>query len=185
MIKQRAVGTAPAVQAVAEALPFSDQVFSVAMAVLSSHHWESRAAAFEEIGRVAARKAVFVTWDPDHEDFWLTQDYFPEIVAIDREIFPPISEFRAAFGAIDVSSLLDPHDCIDGFLGAYWRRPHAYLSSTVRAGMSTFSKISNIDSGLKRLRMDLVSGEWSRRYKHLASKDFVDLGYRIVAAKIH
>ena len=39
MIRQRPVGAAPAVQGVAEALPFPDQSFDAAMAVLTVHHW--------------------------------------------------------------------------------------------------------------------------------------------------
>ena len=184
MIKQRSAHAAPAVQAVAEALPFRDESFSVAMSVLSSHHWKARPHAFEEIGRVSTRKAVFVTWDPAHDGFWLTQDYFPEIVDIDRRIFPSISEFQRAFGRVEVFPLPISHDCVDGFLGAYWRRPYAYLDSEVRGGMSTFAKLSDASSGLARLSADLESGEWLRRYGSLLSKVVLDLGYRIVVANV-
>jgi len=46
-----------------------------------------------------------------------------------------------------------PHDCVDGFLGAYWRRPHAYLDAGVRSAISTFAKVPprEVESGLERL----------------------------------
>jgi len=184
MIKQRSAGAAPAVQAVAEALPFRDETFVAAMTVLSCHHWKSRPAAFEEIGRVTAGKAVFVTWDPAHEGFWLTRDYFPEILDIDQAIFPEISEFDRAFSRIKVYPLLIPHDCTDGFLGAYWRRPQAYLDDQVRGSMSTFSKIGNVSDGVKRLRDDLKSGIWSLKNDHLLKREKLDLGYRILVVDV-
>lgn len=184
MIKQRSPRSAPAVQAMAEVLPFKDCAFSLALSVLSSHHWTSRALAFEEIGRVATRKAVFVTWDPDHEGFWLTQDYFPEVLENDRRVFPRLSEYSRGFGCIKVHPLLIPHDCTDGFLGAYWRRPSAYLDCSIRDGMSTFSKVSTVEAGLNRLSQDLTRGVWSRRYAHALMDDYADLGYRIVVAEI-
>src|SRR3989442_12812213 len=52
-----------------------------------------------------------------------------------------VEEFSRALGRVDVHTLPIPHDCVDGFLGAYWRRPHAYLDASVRGAISTFSKI--------------------------------------------
>ena len=51
--------------------------------------------------------------------FWLVEEYFPEIAAVDRPIFPTIADFTAALGSVDVRPLPIPHDCRDGFLGAY------------------------------------------------------------------
>ena len=49
-------------------------------------------------------------------------------------------------------SLPIPHDCSDGVLGAYWRRPEAYLDPGVRAAISTFSKLGDVSGALERLR---------------------------------
>ena len=35
-------------------------------------------------------------------------------------------------GPATTEMLLVPDDCTDGFFGAYWKRPHAYLDATVR-----------------------------------------------------
>ncbi len=184
MIRQRGAEAAPVVQAVAEALPFRDGTFTTVMSVLSVHHWRARAAAFCEVGRVARDKAVFITWDPDHPGFWLTNDYFPEILAIDRDIFPSLDEFRHSFGRIDVAPLLIPRHCIDGFLGAYWARPHTYLNPAVRAGMSTFAKIEHADVGVTRLQADLRSGVWQSKHGAATTGAFADLGYRSVTVTL-
>ena len=76
-----------------------------------------------------------------------------------------------------------PHDCTDGFLGAYWRRPSAYLDPDVRRGISAFAIVPNADAGLGQLRSDLQDGMWDKRYGHLMTVSELDIGYRIVIAK--
>jgi hypothetical protein len=55
-----------------------------------------------------------------------------------------------------------PHDCRDGFLGAFWRRPEAYLDPAVRAGISSFAQAApgQVEPGPARLAEDLRSGGW-------------------------
>jgi SAM-dependent methyltransferase len=182
MIRQRA-GGARVVQASATHLPFRDAAFDAAMAVLTVHHWPDRARGLAEMARVARARVVIVTWDPAFTDFWLVEDYFPEIWRIDRRIFPSMDEFVHALPDADVEPLLVPHDCVDGFLGAYWRRPHAYLDAGVRGAMSTFAKIGDVEPGLSRLRDDLADGTWQRRHGHLLGLTGIDLGYRLVVAR--
>jgi len=181
MIAQRPPGAAPVVQARAEALPFASQSFDAAMAVLTVHHWEDQAKGLAEMARVARRLCV-LTWDPAHAGFWLTQDYFPEILTLDQAIFPPLSVFSAAWGDIEVFPLLIPHDCTDGFLAAYWRQPKAYLDPARRAAISTFSKITSLQAGLGKLTQDLRSGRWKTRYGPLRDQPQLDAGYRLVVS---
>jgi SAM-dependent methyltransferase len=180
MIRQRRTGGAPAVQASATELPFLDASFGAALAILTVHHWPDRARGLDELARVAQSRVVIVTWDPSTSGFWLVDDYFPEIAEIDRRIFPTIEEFRRRLGRVEVHPLAIPHDCADGFLGAYWRRPEAYLDASVRGAISTFAKIHDADAGLARLRHDLEDGTWARRYGYLTSRPEIDLGYRVV-----
>jgi hypothetical protein len=91
-----------------------------------------------------------------------------------------MEELRQTLGNIEVRPLPVPYDCTDGFLGAYWRRPHAYLDPGVRSAISTFAKISDVESGLTRLSADLVDGTWEHRYDHLLRQSELDLGYRLV-----
>jgi SAM-dependent methyltransferase len=176
---QRSARNPRVVQASATALPFGDGAFDAALAVLTVHHWPDRARGLAEMRRVARDRVVLFTWDPARRGFWL-EDYFPAL-SLDREIFPSMEELRDVLGPIDARLLPIPHDCVDGFLGAYWRRPEAYLEPAVRSAISTFSKIE-VEPGLRRLRHDLEDGTWTRRYGHLRTRTELDLGYRVVVA---
>lgn len=73
----------------------------------------------------------------------------------------------------------------DGFFGAYWRWPHAYLDSVVRGAISGLALLERdvVSAAVKRLRSDLVSGRWLTQYSELTELDEVDLGYRLVVAE--
>jgi len=180
MIAQRPAGSAPAVRASAERLPFGDGSFAAALAVLTIHHWSDRARGLAELARVARDGVVLLTWDPEGPSFWLIEEYLPEIRAIDRAIFPSLAEMRRALGPLRVEPVPVPHDCIDGFLGAYWRRPEAYLDARIRAGVSAFAKLAAAEPALERLRADLENGTWHERHGDLATRRELDLGYRVV-----
>jgi len=186
MLAQRPPGAAPAVQARAEALPFADRTFDVAMAVLTIHHWADRAGGLAECARVARERVVLLTWDPAADGFWLVQEYFPEFIETDRRQFPGIPAYAEAFGPsarVRVTAVPVPRDCLDGFLGAYWARPEAYLDPAVRAGISSFARPGN-ETGLERLRADLASGAWRARHGQLLAEDALDVGYRLVVAEL-
>lgn len=184
MIEQRAANAYPVKQAFADNLPFRSNYFSHAMTVLSMHHWQNRRAAFSEIKRVTTDKFVAVTWFPHLADFWLTKDYFPEIHQLDSQAFPSLDEFEAEFNSLEITPLLVPEDCQDGFLACFWKRPTAYLQQSVRKGMSTFSKIRNLDDGLWQLENDLKTGLWHKKNSHILESTELDVGYRIVTAKL-
>jgi hypothetical protein len=91
-------------------------------------------------------------------------------------------------GSLDgarIEPIATPHDCQDGFLHAYWRRPHAYLDPQVRAAISVFSQLNpkDVAAGLTRLEKDLTSGRWARRNKALLQRSNLDLGYRLLVAE--
>lgn len=182
MITQRSAGSAPVIRASATALPFRDDSFDAALAVLTVHHWPDRQLGLSELRRVARSRIVVLTWDRSSPGFWLT-DYFPEILDIDRRIFPASGEFGRSLGPVSMETVPIPHDCTDGFLGAYWRRPAAYLDERVRFAISSFSKLSGIESSIDRLRADLESGEWDRRYGEILTRTELDLGYRLIVGR--
>jgi SAM-dependent methyltransferase len=184
MIGQRGSGRGPAVQGVAEALPFRSRAFDAAMGILTIHHWTDRARGCAELARVARHRLVLLTWEPTARGFWLTDEYFPQFLDVDRPIFPSMRELEAAWPRVAVRAIPVPHDCRDGFLGAYWRRPHAYLDAGVRRAISTFSKIGDVRGGLDRLARDLADGAWERRHADLLGRTELDLGYRLVVAEL-
>ena len=107
----------------------------------------------------------------------------PEIVALDQPIMPPLDVFARVLGDVAITPVPVPHDCTDGFLGAYWRRPEVYLDPKARAAISTFAKIKDASAGLARLKADLASGAWTARYGDLLKREALDIGYRLVTAE--
>ncbi|HKW92115.1 MAG TPA: methyltransferase domain-containing protein, partial [Methylomirabilota bacterium] len=166
----------------ATALPFRDGAFDAALAVLTVHHWPDRARGLAELRRVARDRVVILTWIPDAASFWLVDDYFPALAVADRALFDSLEALGRLLGPLDVRAVPIPHDCVDGFLGAYWRRPEAYLDAAVRGAMSTFTRIDT-ERGVARLRSDLADGTWRRRHGALIERDALDLGYRMVIAR--
>ncbi len=181
MIFQRPPGSARVVQAMAEQLPFEDDSFDAAMCVLTLHHWADKAAGLREMRRVSRGRVVILTFDPAHQGNWLP-DYLPELRVLDDAQMPPLSYYEEALGKVEVSPVAIPHDCIDGFLYAYWRRPEAYLDPHIRQGSSSFWALDNPDQGLGRLEADLANGAWTKRYGHLLELNEFDAGYRLVLA---
>ena len=135
MIAARPPGASPCVRATAQALPFADDSFDAAMAVLTMQHWPDVPAGLRELARVARRRIVLFTWDPGVTDhLWLTNDYITTLRDRDWAIFPTMQTIAAALAPwrVAVETVPVPHDCADGFLGAYWRRPRG-LSRPRRA----------------------------------------------------
>jgi SAM-dependent methyltransferase len=181
MIRQRR-GTANVVQASAEALPLRDGSFDAALAVLTLHHWGNWRHGLDEMRRVANRLVIVTVEPEDLGRFWLTAEYFPEIVELDRGRCPSVADVAEYIADCRVDRIAIPHDCVDGFLGAYWRRPEAYLDPNVRMGMSAFALLNAdvVNRGVARLGSDLESGVWEQQFGHLRTLDALDVCYRLI-----
>jgi SAM-dependent methyltransferase len=184
MIGQRSNPGSAVVQALAEALPFGAGTFDAALAVLTVHHWTDWRGGVDEMKRVARRVVIFTAEPRDAANFWLTDAYFPEIIELDRGRYPSTTELVHHIGDCRVERVPIPHDCVDGFLAAFWRRPEAYLDPAVRAGMSGFALLDQrvVDAGVARLEADLDSGAWEHRFGHIRSLDALDVCYRLVVS---
>jgi SAM-dependent methyltransferase len=191
MIAQRPAGAAPVVRADAERLPFDDGAFDAAMSVLSDHHWKDRRRGLQELTRVARRRVVLFNADPGQAPkLWMTTEYLPDFL----EVFAPEygeagfweRELRSILGDVRLREVPIPHDCADGFYGAFWRRPHAYLDPVVRAGISVFAQLDpgHVERGIAALAADLESGAWERRHRDLLMLDELSLGYYVVVAEL-
>jgi SAM-dependent methyltransferase len=186
MLAQRPAGAAPAVRAVAEALPFSADTFGAAMGVLTVHHWRDRAAGLAEMRRVAGGPVVLFTKDRQAAPFWWLHHYFPATARLEASRETPIGQLAELLGGtVEVTAVPIPADCTDGFNGAYWRRPSAYLDPQIWQPISALALIPAPEraDGMRRLRADLDSGAWDRRFGHLLALDELDLGYRVLAAQ--
>jgi SAM-dependent methyltransferase len=185
MIAGRPPDWAPAVRAKAENLPLATDSVDAALAVLTVHHWDDLDRGLAELARIARRRVVILTWDHNvTKHFWLLRDYLPAAAATDARLAVPMSRFSALPGTVTIQPVPVPHDCVDGFGGAFWRRPEAYLDPRIRAGMSMFTETTDpsLDGQLSVLRAELHSGEWHRRNAALLNQTEIDLGYRLVIA---
>ena len=182
MIRQRGVSAATVIQGYAEDLPFDDNSFDASMAILTLHHWADKEKGLKEMRRVTRGRVVVLTYDPSFRGFWLA-DYIPELVALDEGQMPRMTDYEAWLGPVEVKAVPIPHDCTDGFLCAYWRRPAAYLDPRIRAAISSFWAIGDVSTALAKLESDLQSGAWDQRYSELFNLDACDFGYRLVATK--
>src|SRR4051812_32087411 len=186
MRAQRPPAASAAIDARAEQLPLDDGSADAAMAILTLHHWSDPAAGLRELRRVARGPVVVLTFDPAAaESLWLVRDYLPELAEIDRARFPTIAETVDALGGrVKIERVPIPHDCRDGFLGAFWRRPERYLEPAVRPGISTFGELDPgvLARGLGKLQGDLESGAWRRRYGGLLGLEELDIGYRLLTS---
>jgi SAM-dependent methyltransferase len=180
MIRKRGASAAKAIQASADTLPFDDDAFQASMALLTVHHWPDKERGLREMRRVTRGRIVLLTFDPAHRP-WLT-DYLPELALLDEAQMRALSDYERWLGPLRITPLLVPHDCSDGFLYAYWRRPEAYLDPHIRSGSSSFWALPNAEAGLARLEQDLETGAWQRRYAELLHLDAYDAGYRLVIA---
>jgi len=170
------------VQAAAEALPFRAGTFDAALAVLTLHHWTDWHLGLSEMKRVANRVVIFTFEPSEIGNFWLTKPYFPELIEVVQGSCPSVAEIVNHLGGCRVARISIPHDCVDGFLAAFWRRPEAYLDPAIRAGISGFALLDPdvIARGVARLRSDLESGAWERRFGHIRSLDALDVCYRLI-----
>jgi SAM-dependent methyltransferase len=191
MIAQRPPDAPPAIQGSAEELPFADDSFDAAMAIISDHHWRDRLAGLREMRRVARRRVVICNADPAEQDrFWLTSEYLPEFLNLlpSRYRAPGAwaRELRETLGEAQLVPLPVPHDCEDGFYGAFWRRPQAYLDPRVRAGVSVFWQVApeHVERAVTELGQDLASGAWERRHADLLGLTELHLGFYVVVAEL-
>jgi hypothetical protein len=92
---------------------------------------------------------------------------------------------RASLGEVRLTPVPVPHDCRDGFYGAYWRRPEAFLDPQVRAGISVFAQLSSgaVDRAVDALGADLRTGRWQERHRELLTMDELHLGYYLITAE--
>jgi SAM-dependent methyltransferase len=184
MLEQRAPGAAPAVRAVAANLPVGTGWADVAMAILTVHHWSDWEHGLAELCRVAARRMVFGIDFEVHSEFWLLQEYLPEVLEHTLQCAPGADAIAEAIGATTSIDMPVYRDLQDGVLGAYWCRPEQYLDHRVRANNSgtALAHPETTALGIARLEADLASGAWHQRHADLMELDSIDMGYRLLVA---
>ena len=185
MRAQRPAHLSPAVDAVAEDLPFADGRFDAAMAMITVHQWPDAARGLRELRRVSRGPVVVLTFDGDALDrFWLAR-YIPELIAAERRRYPAISVIQSVLGGTStVTPVPVPIDCVDGFTEAYYARPEQFLDPEVRASQSAWGFV---DAAAERravaaLARDLQSGAWDLQYGTLRSLPAFAGSLRLITA---
>jgi len=177
MRAQRPATLAPAIDAVAESLPFDDSSFDAAMAMISVHQWQDHRRGLAEMCRVSRERVVLLTFDGDAlERLWLGE-YVPELFDAERARYPAIDEIRSLLGErTEVHEVAIPIDCLDGFTEAFYARPEAFLDPEVRRAQSAWGFIErDVEArGVEQLRGDIESGRWDARHGALrGQQEFV------------
>lgn len=185
MLAQRPVGSAPAVQATAEVLPFDGASFDAAMAISTIHHWTDLRAGLGEMRRVAGRRLVYFSEPARLGGMWLVDDYFPEIVdmPINRSA-PSADDVRAELGGDTTIDIVEVTAGFTDCAGAFWSRPERYCDPQVRSSLSMFALLDPglVEDRIALLEDDLASGAWDERHGHLRDAASIDLGYRLVTS---
>jgi SAM-dependent methyltransferase len=164
----------PAIDAVAEALPFDDDAFDAAQAVLTVHHWPDLEAGLAELRRVTRGPVVIMSADPAAlADLWVPA-YTPEFHETERRRYPSPERIAAGLGVAEFESrpLVLPFDCTDGFTDSFYGRPEAMLEPAVRRAQSAWSFVDDEaqERFVAKLSADLESGTWDERHVHLRTQ---------------
>jgi SAM-dependent methyltransferase len=186
MREQRPPGLGTAVDAVAEQLPFEDDSFDAAMAIVTIHQWPDWRAGVRELNRVSRRGTVIVTFDGEALDRLWLGEYVPELFEAEAARYPAIDAVASALeGTVTVDEVPIPFDCTDGFTEAFYGRPEQFLDPEVRRAQSAwgFVEPGAAERGIELLRSDLESGAWDERHGRLRTQPEFVGALRLIAAK--
>jgi ubiquinone/menaquinone biosynthesis C-methylase UbiE len=185
MRAQRPPDAAPCLAGSAESIPLDDDSVDAAMACVTIHHWQDRAAGLAELRRVARGPVIVFTFELADLIGW-QRDYFAAAVAIEEPRFGRIEEVAAELGGeVRIERIPTPADCADGFFEAYWNRPEPMLDPTIRASQSIWQLIGPAAEAriFDRLAADLNSGKWDEENAALRERDSYEGSLRLVISE--
>lgn len=185
MRAQRPSEAAPCLAGSAESLPLDDDSVDAAMACVTIHHWEDRAAGLAELRRVARGPVVVFTFELRCLIAW-QRDYFEQAVAIEQPRFGTLEEVAAELGGkVRIESIPTPADCTDGFFEAFWNRPEALLDPAVRSSQSIWELLEPgaEERIFERLDADLTSGRWDEEHGALRALPSYEGSLRLVISE--
>lgn len=171
-------------QATAEAVPLKDESVAGIIAILCLHHLTSVPDAAKELRRICPQGPwVIMTYDPrPGKDFWFYR-YFPGIYRQELGKFPTKEAAAAALSGADRKiRFVDfplPADLADKNMHAGWNRPEYYFDEQARGNSSGFARTDQKDvaAGLEKLKRDLASGDWEKRYGYLRQQKELHTGF--------
>lgn len=185
MRAQRPPHRVPAVNAVAEDLPFDDDAFDAAMASVTIHQWRDADRGLRELRRVSRGPVAILTFDPEALDSLWLAEYAPALIEAEARRYPSVEHIVDALGgSATVAPVAVPADCTDGFMEAYYARPERFLDPAVRRSQSAWGFVSPdvIETAVHRLRSDLASGAWDHRHGSLRTQPEFPGSLRLITA---
>jgi SAM-dependent methyltransferase len=186
MRAQRPPYLAPAIDAVAESLPFPDGHFDAAMTTFSVHQWTRLDDGLREMRRVTRGPVIILSCDPELvQRFWLN-DYAPDVLAAEARRYPVLDRMVEILGGTaEILPVPIPLMCRDGFNEAYYGRPERLLEPAARLACSAWSFVSGETAAgyVEHLRGDLASGAWDRKYGQLRTTPEFDGSLRLIVAR--
>ena len=187
MRAQRPSYLPPAVDAVAEHLPFEENSFDASMATFTVHQWPDLKAGLTQMRRVTRDTLLILTCDPDELDrFWL-DDYAPEVIAVEARRYPRIEGIAAALGdRTEIIPVPIPLDCTDGFGEAYYGRPECLLDPSARRACSAWSFVdASVEPRfVNELGRDLQNGRWDAEYGHLRQQAHFEGSLKLIISRM-
>lgn len=185
MRANRASSLPPALNCVAENLPFDANAFDASLAVLTIHHWPNLVAGLHEVRRVTRGPVVIMTFDPDaHTEFWMA-DYVPEMTVVERRRYPSIDRIEAGLASpCRVLKVPVSVGCTDRFQVALYGRPEEFLREEVRRSQSAWNFVPDgvEERFVTQLREELRSGKWDAKYGYLRTKPTIECQLRLVVS---
>jgi len=186
MRRQRIAGKkVPAINAKADNLPFDDDTFDAAMAMVTIHHWPDIDKGLKEMRRVTRGRIVIMTFDPQELDNFWNATYFPELIKIEKVRYPATDYIINSLGGnCEIIPVSVPLHCTDGFQEAFYGRPEAFLEKEVRLSQSAwgFLQDGQEDQLVQRLAQDLSTGEWDRKFGHYRTTPTFTCALRLIIA---
>jgi methyltransferase family protein len=185
MRAQRPPHLAPAIDAVAEELPFPDKTFDAALASVTVHQWSDLRRGLSELRRVTRGPIVIMTFDPvSLRKFWLAE-YAPEMMERESGRMPDLAELVELLAEnVRIQELSIPADCADGFAEAYFGRPESFLDAEVRQSQSSWGFVNDHEEhrSVERLRDALEDGSWDSRFGALRTASEYSGALRLLVA---
>jgi SAM-dependent methyltransferase len=186
MRAQRPPNLSKAIDARAEALPFEDNSFDAAMALVTVHQWSDLRSGLRELRRVTRGQVLVMTSDPEAlKRFWLRQ-YAPEVISVEAGRMPPPERILEALGSEgEIIGIPIPFDCRDGFNEAYYGRPECLLEPAARLACSSWSFIDAAATARfeAALGSELANGAWDAEWGPLRTAPEFDGSIRLIVSR--
>lgn len=176
-----------------ESIPLYNNSVDGAIIINAIHHFSDIHKAFKELKRVIGKGSVIIVTFDSHIACkqWIF-DYWPELIEYELSNYLDFNILKHHIVDSTGGKLVEytyklPYDFDDIFAATLWKRPQLLLEhKDIRYAMSIFSSLDNetFNNGLNKLKLDIISHNWEKKYTYLLDKDEWDVGCRLLKLTI-